>query len=193
MNKLRFFWKKHFGFQIPLPIWDFWQTRRRPLTILAAPIGAFAVFILYNCILTKELFTNFLNIQINIIAILLSFSTASVAIIVSSDSDIISNLRSTFTKDDNKYREIQGKKLSLFQILLSNITYNIEIEVIYLASLLTQNLCQIDNQIVIKYIMATDIFFIVHILCILMTTVTQLYLTFWRNINKSELTPKDEK
>ena len=185
MNKVGFFGKKHLGFKVPLPICDFWQTRRRPLNILAIPVWILAAFVWYDCILTKELFSSFLSTQINIIAILLSFSTASVAIIVSSDNVIINTLRLTPTKDDKKYREIGGKKLSLFQILLSNITYNIEIEVIYLALLIAQSLCQIESQQVIKYIMAADIFCIAHILCILMTTITQLYLTFWNNINKS--------
>ena len=193
MNNWGRLWKKYVGLKFPLPIFDFWQTRRNSLNILAVPIWALTVFIWYDCSLTKELFTNFLNAQINIIAILLSFSTASVAIIVSSDSDIIRHLRLTLTIDDRTYRRIRGKKLSLFQILLSNITYNIETEVIYLVLLITQSLCQIENPIVIKYIMAADVFFIVHILCVLMTTISQLYLTFWRNMNGSALLKEDPK
>ena len=165
-----------------LPVFDFWKTRRRPLLILAVPLLATAVFFWSNLIVEKDWLSNFLSTQINIIAILISFSIASVAIIVSSNSDIVVTLRKTKTKDFKRYRDLRGEALSLFQILLSNITYNIAIEVAYLAFLIIQSLCQFESMFSIKIIMGLDIFFISHILCVLATTVYQLYLIFWKDI-----------
>jgi len=169
-----------------LPVFDFWITRRRPLLILAVPLFATAVFFWSNLILEKEWLSNFLSTQINIIAILISFSIASVAIIVSSNSDIFATLRKTKTQDFKRYRDLRGTALSLFQILLSNITYNIVIEVAYLAFLIIQSLYQFESMFSIKIIMGLDIFFISHILCILATTVYQLYLIFWKDIGQKD-------
>ncbi len=169
-----------------LPVFDFWRTRRRPLLILAVPLFATAVFFWSNLILEKEWLSNFFSTQINIIAILISFSIASIAIIVSSNSDIVATLRKTKTKDHKRYCDLRGETLSLFQILLSNITYNIAIEVAYLAFLIVQSLYQFESMFSIKTIMGLDIFFISHILCVLATTVYQLYLIFWQDI-----APKD--
>jgi len=169
-----------------LPVLDFWRTRRRPLLILAVPFFATAVFCWSNLILEKEWLSNFFSTQINIIAILISFSIASVAIIVSSSSNTVTTLRETKTVDTKRYRDLRGEPLSLFQILLSNITYNIAIEVAYLALLIIQSLYQFESKFSIKIIMAVDIFFISHILCVLMTTVYQLYLIFWKDITKKD-------
>ena len=167
-----------------LPVFDFWRTRRRPLLILAVPFFASAIFCWYDCVLEKDWLSSFLNTQINIIAILISFSIASVAIIVSSNSDTVATLRETKTVDTKRYRDLRGKVLSLFQILLSNITYNIAIEVAYLIFLIIQSLCQFESKYSIKILIGFDIFFISHILCVLMTTVYQLYLIFWKDLTK---------
>lgn len=169
-----------------LPVFDFWKTRRRPLLILAIPLLASAIFSWSNLLIAPEWLSNFLSTQINIIAILISFSIASVAIIVSSNSDIVATLRETKTVDTKRYRNLRGEVLSLFQILLSNITYNIAIEVAYLAFLIIQSLCQFESKFSIKILMGFDIFFISHILCVLMTTVYQLYLIFWNDIAKKD-------
>lgn len=86
--------------------------------------------------------------------------------------------------DSNKkqYKPVDGKQLSLFQILLSNIAYNAIVEIIYLVVLiaisLLRNLLPIET---LKYITAVCIFIILHILFVLLESVAQMYLTFWAN------------
>ena len=81
-----------------------------------------------------------------------------------------------------QYKPINGKQLSLFQILLSNIAYNVIVEIIYLVGLIAISLMQNLLPIVIlKYITAICIFIILHILFVLLESVAQMYLTFWAN------------
>lgn len=81
-----------------------------------------------------------------------------------------------------QYEPINGKQLSLFQILLSNIVYNVFIEIMYLVGLIAISLMQNLLPIVsLKYITAICIFIILHILFVLLESVAQMYLTFWAN------------
>lgn len=79
----------------------------------------------------------------------------------------------------NQYKPVNGKQLSLFQILLSNIAYNVIVEIIYLVGLIAISLMQNLLPIVtLKYITAVCIFIILHILFVLLESVAQMYLTF---------------
>lgn len=126
-------------------------------------------------------FSGFIDTQINIVAILISFSVAIITILVSADNKNIQCLKET---DSNKkqYKPVDGKQLSLFQILLSNIAYNAIVEIIYLVVLiaisLLRSLLPIET---LKYITAVCIFIILHILFVLLESVAQMYLTFWAN------------
>lgn len=75
---------------------------------------------------------------------------------------------------------VRGGQLSLFQILLSNIAYNVVTEIIYLVGLIAISLIQTIFPIYLfKYITSICIFIILHILFVLLESVSQMYLTFW--------------
>lgn len=119
--------------------------------------------------------------QINIVAILISFSVAIITIIVSADNENTKRLKNT-DASELIYKTINGRTLSLFQILLSNIAYNIIIEIIYLIGLIAISLMQTMFTVgCLKYITTLCIFSIVHILFVLLESVAQMYLTFWNN------------
>ena len=81
-----------------------------------------------------------------------------------------------------QYKPVNGKQLSLFQILLSNIAYNVIVEIVYLAGLIAISLMQnLLPVLSLKYITAICIFIILHILLVLLESVAQMYLTFWSN------------
>ena len=81
-----------------------------------------------------------------------------------------------------QYKPVNGKQLSLFQILLSNITYNVIVEIMYLVGLIVISLMQYILPLpILKYITAICILMILHILFVLLESVTQMYLTFWAN------------
>lgn len=127
------------------------------------------------------IFSDFINMQTNIVAILTSFSVAIITILVSADNKNIQCLKET-ESNRRQYKSVNGVQLSLFQILLSNIAYNVIVEVTYLVGLivisLIQNLLPFTT---LKFMVAICIFVILHILFVLLESVAQMYLTFWVN------------
>lgn len=167
-----------------VPIKDYFQSRKRlwlkmliPFLFgVAALVGAF-VFDFGDETGICTIFSEFINVQINIVAILISFSVAIITILVSADNKNIEQLKNTPSSD---CKQINGKTLSLFQVLLSNIAYNVIVEIIYLILLIVVVLIKaLLPAVLFKYITAACVFFIMHILFVLLESVSQMYLTFW--------------
>lgn len=126
-----------------------------------------------------QTFSRFIDTQINIVAILISFSVAIMTILVSADNKNIECLKETKSKDP-LYKRADGKYLSLFQILLSNIAYNIIADIFYLILLIAISLIQSIFPVhLFKYCASICIFILLHILYVLLESVAQMYLTFW--------------
>lgn len=171
-----------------VPLKDYFISRKRVLIKFLIPaliaLTALCFALIFNIGSSEEImsvFNRFIDTQINIVAILISFSVAIITILVSADNKNIQCLKDT-ESNKKQYKPVNGKQLSLFQILLSNIAYNVIVEIIYLVVLiamsLMQNLCSIVS---LKYITAICIFIILHILFVLLESVAQMYLTFWAN------------
>lgn len=127
----------------------------------------------------SDVFSDFISVQISAIAILISFSIAIITILVSADNANITRLKETNSKD---CKPLKGKALSLFQVLLSNITYNVLVEVLYLGILIAFIFARLYiSDDVCKILMAVCVFFIIHILHVLLESVGQMYLTFWKH------------
>ena len=78
-------------------------------------------------------------------------------------------------------KELNGKPLTLFQVLLSNLAYNVFIEVLFLIVLIIYLLIKaVIPEEAVRYLIAVGIFGIIHILQILLETVVQMYHTFWK-------------
>ena len=171
-----------------VPIKDYFISRKRILLKLLVPMLIALVALLFaiffnigsseKVILT---FSGFIDTQINIVAILISFSVAIITILVSSDNKNIQCLKETESSKE-QYKPVNGNQLSLFQILLSNITYNVIIEIMYLVGLIVISLMQYILPLpILKYITAICILMILHILFVLLESVAQMYFTFWAN------------
>ena len=166
-----------------LPIRDYFGSRKRlflkflvPLLIGVIVFVGALVFDVNNAL---ESFGEFISVQINIVAILLSFSVAIITILVSADNINIQKLRNTLSSEEN-YKPINKKQLSLFQIMLSSISYNAVVEIIYLVLLIGISLIkEIVPFVTLKYLTAICVFMIMHILHVLLESVAQMYLTFW--------------
>jgi undecaprenyl pyrophosphate phosphatase UppP len=175
---------------------DYYKTRKKLwLKFLIAFIPALVVGIILNYVAFKqaldingvsipvnigEVFKDFVNVQISAVAILISFFIAIITILVSADNPNIKKLKE---KHSTECKKLSNKQpLNLFQVLLSNITYNVLIEVVYLGFLILCIFLQLyfDDE-VHKWLMAICVFFIVHILHILLESVGQMYLTFWKH------------
>ena len=171
-----------------VPIKDYFISRKKvfikfPIPILIALIALLLsmFFNIGNSEKVISTFSGFIDTQINIVAILISFSVAIITILVSADNKNIQCLKET-ESNKKQYKPVNGRQLSLFQILLSNIAYNAIIEIIYLVGLITLSLVQnLLPIITLKYITAICIFIILHILFVLLESIAQMYLTFWAN------------
>lgn len=139
-------------------------------------------FVKLNCaVKIDEVFSGFVNIQISAIAILISFSIAIITIMVSADNDNIKKIKAMASTECKKLKRT-GDDMSLFQVLLSNITYNVFVEAVYLILLIFCIFLQMFiDESVIKIIMAICVSFVVHIFHVLLESVGQMYLTFWKN------------
>lgn len=171
-----------------VPIKDYFISRKKVFIKFLIPmliaLTALLLAIFFNIGNSEKVlltFSGFIDTQINIVAILISFSVAIITILVSADNKNIQCLKET-ESNKKQYKSVNGKQLSLFQILLSNIAYNVIVEIIYLVGLIAISLMQNLLPIVtLKYIAAICIFIILHILFVLLESVAQMYLTFWSN------------
>lgn len=165
---------------------DYLVTRKNLwIKVLVALIPALTVgLILYvatpnNAINITDVFGEFLVAQISAVAILISFSVAIITILVTADNPNITHLKEKYSTD---CKPLRGKPLNLFQVLLSNITYNVVVEAMYLGVLIILTFVRLYvSDDVCKTLMAICIFFIVHILHNLLESVGQMYLTFWKH------------
>ena len=171
-----------------LPIKDYLKTRRKLWKQVVLPcLASFFVLIfsyiydVKNGVDIEKVFSDFVNIQISAIAILISFSLAIITILVSADNENIRKLKKE-KASEQFYKKIETEQLSLFQVLLSNISYNVMIEIIYMMILIAYIfLSLILPTYMIKWLTSISVFFLIHILLVLMECVAQMYLTFWKN------------
>jgi len=169
---------------------DYFSTRplkKHTVKVMVAGIPAIIIWLVlkFVCtnptIKTEEIFNSFVNVQISAIAILISFSIAIITIMVSADNDNIKKIKATPSTECKKLKRT-GEIMNLFQVLLSNITYNIFVEATYLILLILCVFLQMfiqESQI--KILMGICIFFVIHIFHVLLESVGQMYLTFWKN------------
>ena len=171
-----------------LPIRDYIKTRRKlwrqyliPLAAgIIVVIGAFAIDV-RDGIDIEAIFSDFVGIQISGIATLVSFLLAIITILVSSDNENIRKLKSEKSSEIH-YKKLGNEQLRLFQVLLSNISYYVMVEIIYMIILIVYVfLALIVPTSAIKWLISISVFFLMHILLGMMECVTQMYLTFWKD------------
>lgn len=173
-----------------VPLSDYFKSRKQVWKKFIFPIAVGIVSLAVAFILDigseekiLHIFSEFIAIQINIVAILVSFSVAIISILFSTDNENVRKLKETESHIE-RYNHINGQQLSLFQILLSNIAYNVIVEISYLTLLIFISISLSVLPIYwLKYIISICIVVIVHILLVLMESVAQMYLTFWKNKN----------
>ena len=120
-----------------VPIKDYFISRKKvfikfliPILIALIALLLSMFFNIGNSEKVISTFSGFIDTQINIVAILISFSVAIITILVSADNKNIQCLKET-ESNKKQYKPVNGRQLSLFQILLSNIAYNAIIEIIF--------------------------------------------------------------
>ena len=125
-----------------VPLRDYYQSRKRiwvkyliPVVLGLLALAGALIFNIGNEETIRSTFAEFVNVQINVVAILVSFSVAIISILATADNANIKSLKEEMA-DSTQYKPVGEKRLSLFQILLSNIAYNVIVEIIYLVILI---------------------------------------------------------
>ena len=146
-----------------VPLRDYYQSRKRiwvkyliPVVLGLLALAGALIFNIGNEETIRSTFSEFVNVQLNVVAILVSFSVAIISILVTADNANTKSLKEEMA-DSTQYKPVGGKQLSLFQILLSNIAYNVIVEIIYLViligiALLCAAPCPRKSYVIAKYI-----------------------------------------
>ena len=109
-----------------VPLKDYFISRKKVFIKFLVPmliaLAALLLAICFNIGNSKKVlvtFSGFVGTQINIVAILISFSVAIITILVSADNKNIQHLKET-ESNKKQYKPVNGRQLSLFQILRVN-------------------------------------------------------------------------
>ena len=178
---------KLFKSEILLPFFDYNQIENKKENIIRSLILFFvsvfvsSILFIYNYIFDSnnlnEFIKGYVGTEIDIIALLLSFSIAYLAILISSDNNSIKKLKEYKTD-----KHIDNKKISLYKILLIQITYTVYNEIVLLVSLLLHKfimpLIPIGTNIIIFVV---NIVLLINILIIIFKNVKNIYLSFYND------------
>ena len=173
------------------PIRDFysmrWRRKREIVFFCMIPLLLGLVFIICDLfwqpirIFDLDSFIlDFLNQLVTVLTLFISFSMAYLSILITSGSGNV---------DDLKKRESEGyslergkKKITLYQVIMDEITYTLIAEIIFLLFIFLQKfLYLICKDYILKILIAIDISFLVHVLLLMMVTVKNIYFAFWRS------------
>lgn len=129
--------------------------------------------------ITMLSFTNDILSQfITIITLFISFTMGYLTIIISSSSENIERLKET---DSKNISDEEGKPYKLYQILTTEITYTIIVDIFFLT------ICVIEkflvfylNVVLLKTFCSINVIIFAHILILMLVTVKNIYYSFWR-------------
>lgn len=125
----------------------------------------------------KDFVLEYINSEIEIIALLLSFSIAYLTILITSDSKNIREL-----KEYNTNKIIDKKNISLYQILLIQLTYTIYNEIVLLILLLIHKfIFPITKEFWNIIFFTINMILLINIIYVMFKNVKNIYLSFWRS------------
>lgn len=158
-----------------LIIFDYFKSisRREFLLEIAVPflIGLFA-FCMFDIPTIEKSFAAFSDKSVNLLGVLVGFSIAVITIFTTSSSNNIEEIKGKLT--DIK---IAGKVISIYDLLLLNLSYSVVVEIFILIFNLIYPLIPvvIHSDFGVKLAFATDIFIITHILFLTIRNITEFY------------------
>lgn len=177
------------AFEVFDPIKDFYAMRSRKKAevsfYVVFPILIALVFLIFDSAISTcrdfslDGFTqDFLNQIITMLVLFISFSMAYLSIIITSSSENVNNLKTTYSKE----HFLLKKNCTLYQVLVNEITYELIFEIIFLILVFFEKfLIYLLNDTLIKYIIALNISLFIHVLLIMMLAVKDIYYSFWKS------------
>lgn len=170
------------------PVIDFYLMRlkrkREIMFFLALPLLVGFCFILFTFyfnakrqVIIDEFILDLLNQLITVLTLFISFSMAYLSVIISSSSKNIDEMKNTYSK----YYDINGASCTLFQVLMSDLTYTLIIEIIFLLGIFFEKfLMYMCTDLGLKIIITIDVAIMVHVLILMAIAVKNIYYSFWK-------------
>lgn len=116
---------------------------------------------------------------ITVIALFISFSMAYLSIIMSSNSENINQLKGSYSE---KFKDLNENFYTLYQILVTEITYTLVIEILFLIICIVERfLINCISNIFTKILGSLDIAIFIYILFLMMQIVKDIYFSFWKS------------
>jgi hypothetical protein len=125
-----------------------------------------------------KIINDLISSSLSVVALFISFSLACLTVLVSSSSENITKSQQDYHE---KYR-IDGKKVSLFQLLLIDLTYTVIIQAIFIVILFLQKFFIDfigDRQIIILLVMNTAL--LLHVIILEIRNTNNIYMLFWKS------------
>lgn len=169
-----------------LLIGDYFKTLNRRSVVfewlLPFVLACFTYYHLGDDVKIFELARKLNDTSITLLGILVGFSITVIAILNTSNSKNIEEIR----ERETEYK-VGGRKISLFQLVLINMTYSVVIEILYLIF----SLCIIlfwghFGIYSMKTILCANLFFVLHILFLNIRNITGFYFVLFKNQKKKD-------
>lgn len=120
-----------------------------------------------------------LNQLVTVLTLFISFSMAYLSILITSGSGNVDDLKEKASKEYSLERG--QREVTLYQILMDEITYTLIIEIAFLLFIFFQKfLYLLCEEKILKILIAIDIGLLVHVLLLMMMTVKNIYFAFWK-------------
>ena len=184
------------------PIHDYLSTRKRKLFAIFLNLIFPAIFLSYYivgffwldiippCFSIRRSFERFINSQVDMTALLISFSMAALTIFISSDSETIEGLVSRETKDDRFHtlKKIDSEiKLNVFQSIFVRMVFSISIQTIYLLFVIFQTFFfEFFCDLVLAIFVFFDFALIIQIVFLVFISIREFYDVFFYRAPKGK-------
>lgn len=170
------------------PLKDFYKMRKKRkfelVVFIMVPIVIGMLLFLFEIkfdarrnIDIDQFMMDLLNQLVTVLTLFISFSMAYLSIIVTSGSDTINKMKAR----KSKYYLLDNEYCTLFQVLMSDLTYTLIVEIIFLLFIFFQKfLIYMCGLVGLRILISMDVCFLVHVLLMLMLTVKNIYFSFWK-------------
>lgn len=121
-----------------------------------------------------EVYSKFKDSSLDILGVLLGFSIAIITILVTGSGKNLEEIKNTFTEI-----KINGKKISLYDLILINFSYSVIMEILLIVGCLIlpiiNKICEFSSNIKIV-LYSVMVFIVLHILLLTLRNITDFYL-----------------
>lgn len=185
IKKVKLFYTKLKDAEIFRPIKDFSSIKSNEeikknaicISILTIVCIALIIFSQKNVCDVSIFYTDLVDAEISVVSLLLSFSIAYLTMLITASGNNMERLKNYSTKI-----KIDNKEITLYQILLIELTFTIYLEVVLLLILILNKFLFLYNEIFVKSMFfMLEIILLYDVIVILINLIKNIYFSFWKN------------